>query len=372
MRIALVDPPAYTPPYDHALAGALVRAGQDVTLLTSRFSYGPVPREPGYEVSEPFYRRSSRLAPGSRARTTARLVEHIPGMLRARRTAERAEIVHYQWLAVPSVDGHLLARGRPLVMTAHDVLPREPKPGQLEATRRLLARMDAVIVHSRHGRDRLLAEAGAPAERIHVIPHGALDHLTRLPQEDPLPAELARVEGPVILFFGLLRPYKGLDVLLRAFRAVPGAELWIVGMPRMALPPLEALAGPRVRFVPRFLEDREVPAYFRRADLVVLPYRETEQSGVLATALAFAKPVVASAVGGFTELADAVKLVAPGEPEALAAAMRDLLADEGARADLASAAARAAAGPLSWARVARETVAVYEGLLGGPVRSSPP
>ena len=112
----------------------------------------------------------------------------------------------------------------------------------------------------------------------------------------------------MVLFFGLLRPYKGLESLLEAWRGIEGAELWIVGRPRMALEPLRALAPPNVRFVSRFVSDAELPAYFRRADVVVLPYSRTErfdQSGVLATALAFGKASVLSDVGGFSEVAAA-------------------------------------------------------------------
>ena len=76
-----------------------------------------------------------------------------------------------------------------------------------------------------------------------MIPHGAFDYLTRLPEEKPLPAELQGAEGPVILCFGLLRPYKGTEVLLEAFRRLEGAELWIVGNPRMDTAPLRRLAA---------------------------------------------------------------------------------------------------------------------------------
>ena len=108
------------------------------------------------------------------------------------------------------------------------------------------------------------------------------------------------------MFFGLLRPYKGLDVLLDAWRGIDGAELWVVGRPRMPLADLRARAPASVRFVPRFVSDAELPAFFRRADVVVLPYSRTERfdsSGVLATALAFGKPTVVSDVGGFGEVA---------------------------------------------------------------------
>src|SRR5204863_5786327 len=192
--------------------------------------------------------------------------------------------------------------------------------------------MDAVVTLSEHGARRL-AQAGVEADRVHVIPHGAFDYLTRQPEEAPLPDELAAVRSPVILCFGLIRPYKGVDVLLEAFRSVEGAELWIVGRPLgMSLDPLRELAAQapgRVRFVPRFVADRELPAYFRRADLVVLPHRDAEQSGVLYVALAFAKAIVMTAVGGFGEVADrgAGRLVPAVDSEALAATRNALLAD---------------------------------------------
>jgi glycosyltransferase involved in cell wall biosynthesis len=172
----------------------------------------------------------------------------------------------------------------------------------------------------------------------------------------------------VVLFFGLLRPYKGIDTLLQAFRRVEGAELWIAGNPRMDLAPLRDLAAGApgtVRFLPRFVTDAEIPAIMRRADIVVLPYRDIEQSGVLYTALAFGKPMVLTAVGGFPEVAGegAARLVPPESPGDLAAELADLVADEAARRELAEAAARAAAGPYSWDSIAERTLDLYGDLL---------
>ncbi|HET9102001.1 MAG TPA: glycosyltransferase family 4 protein [Solirubrobacteraceae bacterium] len=396
MRVQLVDPPAYTPPYDHALAAALARAGAQVELVTSRFAYGDVPAADGYIVSERFY-RSAVGAPASRLRRASKLAAHVPDMLVWRHDAQRhADVVHLQWLTVPWLDGWLLP-DRPLVLTAHDLLPREPRPGQVAAQRRLLARMDAVVVHSRYGAAQLVDRAGVPAEKVTVIPHGAFDRLARIPPA-PLPEDLAAVTGPVVLFFGLLRPYKGVDVLLEAWRGVRGGqradgvrggggaeradgvrggggaervggpELWIVGRPRMDIAPLRAAAGPGVRFVPRFVPDAELAALFRRADIVVLPYARTErfdQSGVLATALAFGTPAVVTDIGGFGEVAaaGAARLVAPGDPAALGAALSELVADPRARAALAAGARAAAAGPYSWDTAARETLALYRRLV---------
>jgi glycosyltransferase involved in cell wall biosynthesis len=365
VRVHVVDPAAYTPPYDHALCGALARAGLEVELVTSRFDYAPVTRGDGYAVSNLFYRLAPGR-PGGRLRRAARLAQHVPGMLAYRRHARSADVVHFQWLAVQPLDVRLLPAGRPLVLTAHDVLPHEPRPGQRRAQRRLYERMDAVVAHSRHGRDRLVSELGIPPSKVHVIPHGAFDHLTRPPVEKPLPAQLAHTEDdrPVVLCFGVMRPYKGIDVLLEAWRGVDGAELWVVGHPRMDVEPLRAAAPPGVRFVDRFVEDAEVPALFRRATIVVLPYRAAEQSGVLFTALAFGKPTVVTDVGGFAEVAEtgAARLVAPEDPVALREALEELLRDLAARERLSVAARAAAQGPYSWESVARLHLDLYRAL----------
>jgi glycosyltransferase involved in cell wall biosynthesis len=193
-----------------------------------------------------------------------------------------------------------------------------------------------------------------------VIPHGVFAHLADVPPPPP-PFETDR---PVVLCFGLMRPYKGIDVLLRAWEGIEDAELWIAGMPRMDIAPLRAAAPPNVRFVPRFITDSELPAYFSRADLVVLPYREIDQSGVLFTALAFGKPLLLSDVGGFPEVAatGAARTVPAGDSAVLRERLRELLDDPVTRAVMAEHARQAAAGPYSWDTVARGTLDLY-GLL---------
>jgi glycosyltransferase involved in cell wall biosynthesis len=351
----MIDPSGDVLPYDHALAGALARRGLDVELITSRFVHGPPPVPFGYGVSESFYRLATRL--GNRAprrRRAMKLAEHVPDMLRYRRHAGAADVRHFQWLPLERIDAHLLPAARPRVLTMHNVIRREG------VDRRLAEKMDAVIVHTRHGAE--LLGAGA---RVHVVPHGAFEHLTHQRDERPLPPELAAVEGPVVLCFGVVRPYKGVDVLLEAFRQVEGAELWVVGRPLEVSMEHLRLQGPpgRVRFVDRYVSDAELPAFFRRADLLVLPHRNVDMSGVLFAGLAFGKAMVMSDVGGFRELVEdhgAGRLVAPGDPTALAAAIAELLADPEERDRLAQRAAAAAAGPFSWERIAEQTEAVYE------------
>jgi glycosyltransferase involved in cell wall biosynthesis len=372
--VHVVDPSAYTPPYDHALCRALAGAGADVELYTSRFAYGPVAPPEGYARREFFYRVTPRAA-GSRGRRLAKLAQHVPDMLRYRAAARAADVVHFQWLTVQHLDGHLLPTAhsarRPLVLTAHDVLPREPRPGQRRAQRRLYDRFDAVVVHSEHGRRRLTEDLGVDPTRVHVIPHGVLrpweDALGDAPS---LPVELAGVERPVALFFGLIRPYKGLDVLLDAWRelalgASGAAELWIVGMPRMDVSSLHSAAPAGVRFLPRFVSDAEILAVMNRASLVVLPYREIDQSGVAFTALGAGVPLLLSDVGGFPDIAatGAARMAPAGDPVALSETLGELLGDPAALAAMADRARAVAVGEYAWDGIAHRTLALYESLL---------
>jgi glycosyltransferase involved in cell wall biosynthesis len=374
VKVQLVDPSAFTPPYDRALAAALARKGVEVELLTARFLHGPVAPPQGYQVNEFFYRRSAARGLQAPARLPFKAAEHVPDMLRLRRAVD-ADVVHYQWLTIPPLDVRLLPSRRPRLLTAHYVLPPQPSRRQVRSVRHVFDAMDAVVAHSEHGAARLREEVGLDPRKVRVIPHGAFDYLTTLPEEKPLPAELEGAEGPVVLSFGLLRPYKGIETLLGAFGQLSGRagheppELWIVGNPRMDVTSLRELAertSGRVRFVTRFVEDAEIPAIFRRADLVVLPYLDAEHSGVLYTALAFGKPMILSAVGGFPEVAEAgaARLVPPGDGAALAAALEDLVGDDAARAELGASAARAAAGPFSWDESARRTIDLYRELIG--------
>ena len=135
----------------------------------------------------------------------------------------------------------------------------------------------------------------------------------------------------------------------------------------MAIERLVADAPPSVRWVTRFVTEPELAACFRRADVVVLPYLHTERldfSGVLATALAFAKPAVVSDVGGFRELAEAgaALLVPPGDSGELAAALKTLLAEPDRREQSSSGARAAAEGPYSWHQAAEQTMALYREL----------
>jgi glycosyltransferase involved in cell wall biosynthesis len=346
MRIALVDPLAYTPPYDHHLAQALARRGHDVTLLTSEFLHGEAPEPEGYRREEVFLPLSTRLLrsrPRARARVALKALEYVPSAWRLLRRIDQLDpdVVHIQWLPRPELDRRWLRRlGRPTVLTAHDVFPR--REGALAAWREALALFDRVIVHSERAAEQL------SEFQPDVIRHPVFEGKT-----------LGPPHGKTLLFFGLIRDYKGLDVLLRALPQIPDANLIVAGDP---LDPIQPLEHDRIEWRLRYIGEQEVAELMEQAAVVVLPYRKLDSSGVLATAIGYRRPAVVSDVGSLGEIVrefGAGLVVPPGDEGALAAACSSLLQDERALAQAYHGAAKAAAS-LTWDAAAQEHERVYD------------
>jgi hypothetical protein len=114
MRVVLVDPLAYTPPYDHALASALGAESHDVTLLTSRFPHGRAPEPAGYGREELFAPVSTRVFRRSPLRLAAKGLEYAPSVARLLRRIERIDpdVVHVQWLPRPAPPRQDVVRGQ--------------------------------------------------------------------------------------------------------------------------------------------------------------------------------------------------------------------------------------------------------------------
>jgi glycosyltransferase involved in cell wall biosynthesis len=346
MRVALADPPAYTPPYDHALAAALGRAGADVELLTSRFRYGKVPDPDGYARRELFYPLSSRLGDG-RGRLVVKAVEHPLAL--GRLALSRADVVHLQWSGAPELDTWLLHTRAPLVFTAHDLLPRRTA-SRTALWRRLFERFDRIVVHSENGR-RTLSDFGVTPEKLRVIPHPVF------PSSPP-----RRDDGRTALAMGVIRPYKGLGDAIAAVNEVADSRLLVVGDAREPLDDYRAAGGPRVEWRLGYFSGSELEDALAETTVALFPYRpEIDQSGALLQTLGAGVPAIVYDVGGLGEVVGAYgagAVVAPGDVGALAAALRRLLDDADALA-LARAGAERARAELTWDNAAAEHLALY-------------
>jgi glycosyltransferase involved in cell wall biosynthesis len=204
---------------------------------------------------------------------------------------------------------------------------------------------------------------GIPSARIAVLPHGMLaDRVASDP--DPMDGKLT------FLLFGKIRPYKGGDLLIEAFAALPPqlrdqARLRIVGKPYMDVASLHAkaqAAGVSVDIETEFVDDDAIAGLFGAGTVAIFPYREIEASGVLFLALAHGRPIIASRMGLFAELLTDGEhgLLAPvNDVPALTAAMQRMLTDRPFTAACAAAVQQLAGSIPGWDEIARRTVATY-------------
>jgi glycosyltransferase involved in cell wall biosynthesis len=367
VRIALLDPPSYSPAYDHHLASALGRRGHEVELLTAPFAFGEPPEPDGYRRRELFLPLSGRLlrrAPRSRLRFLVKGAEYLPSVLRLVRgvNALRPDVVHVQWLALPRYDLRWLARmrrNRPLVLTAHNVLPHV---GEADAAQRvrLYSAFDRVVVHTRGGVQQVEG-FGVPPERIVRIPHGTFDA--------PPETSIQPPSGRTLLFFGLIRHYKGLSVLVHALEEIPDARLIVAGDPLDPIEDVKRLAWragveDRIEWRLGYVPSEEVESLMREATVTVFPYLSGESaSGALSTALGHGRPAVVTEVLGETVREYGAGLVVPpADPRALAEAINRLLDDPAALEEAFLGTERARRG-LSWDSIAEAHERLYSDLL---------
>jgi len=368
--------------YDLELCPNLQSLGIDVTLLTCDETKSLGIPQP-LRVEFPFqdiYGKTSKVIRGLHyLRGLARV-----GLAMLRR---RIPLAHFHYFHFPPLD-YLCLRwlrmaGKRIVITVHDVIPFDAKATDLPWLRRLYHQADRIIVHTASSRDTIVGKFKVSPDKVHVIPMGPYLSFAK---EQMLPAQLAKQclglepNAPVILFFGQLKKVKGLQYLIRAFRQVseqcPTARLIIAG-PEWK----EPFAGyatlidelnladkvlARIEYVP----DEEVGLYYSAADVVALPYTEVYQSAVLYMAYSFARPVVASTVGGLAEVVeDGVTglLVPPADVDRLASALFTLLHDREMARVMGEKGRSLVETKFGWQEIARQTAKVYEEALPGEV-----
>jgi len=333
--------------YGLDLAESLDAAGLDVTLYLSR---SRAVAAVGYQDSRESLHELGLLP----ERVKVRLLQ-LPRLRDLRSFAamwelaaairrDRVDVVHILvgagevWVSVLA----WLLRGLPVVSTLIVPAPNvgESLPAWLLVAigRVLTAASDVVVVNGRNQVELVNRLYRVPTERISYVPLGARTSATRWARGS------ASEEPATILFFGRAHPHKGLRYLIEAqpaiSRRVPQA-LFLIAAHGEDLEACRALISEPDRFEIHegFVPGAELPAYFQRASLVVLPYLSASTSGLLMTAYVFGKPVVASNVGCLPEyVEDGVTgvLVPPGDVPALADAVASLLEDDEKRRSMGS------------------------------------
>lgn len=336
MRVAVVGP---APPFRGGIAlhtEALLRAlatGHEVWAHPFARQY-PRLLFPGRSQIDP---SAVALAEADRALDPYRPSTWHP--VAHRIEARGADVVLMQWWHpwfAPCTAGLLrrLQRAAPRcrrILLTHNVLPHKPVPAQRLLARWALSSAELLIVHA--DREATRARQLLPNARLHrmSLPCFASDAIA--PSRDEARRLLGLPSGPLVLFFGLVRGYKGLDDLIDAMARMSSTTRLLV-----AGEFYESIAATRRRIAAHGLEDRvllrdrfapaeEVPLLFAAADAVALPYRSATQSAVLPLAVHYRRPFVATDVGGLADAAAGIGvIVPPRQPAALARGLGEILA----------------------------------------------
>lgn len=307
------------------LAHRLRAAGHEVVIESWRAQY-PARLYPGQQTVE---EAEGEPFPATRRR----LAWYRPdGWLAAGCRLRRTDLVVFALITPIQVPAYLamlaalragLRRRCRVVVICHNVLPHERRPGDVPLVRALLRRSDAVVVHSAAQADL----ARSLASRIPITVAALPPHFPVAAARSPAATSEAGVR---LLFFGIVRPYKGLDVLLRALAGAPDSvtltvagEFW-GGTASTETLIAELGIGDRVTLRPGYVPASEIPARFAAADVLVLPHREATASQNALLAFAYGVPVITTTAGS---LADQVRdgvdglTVAPGDAEDLRRAL---------------------------------------------------
>ena len=295
--------------------------------------------------------------------------------------SKEVSLLHVQWWSFPLIFVYLVVcitfklRRKPIVCTIHNIYQHERSSLSDFLSIRLFNLCDHFIVHSEANKEQLIKYNRITPEKVTIIPHGPLDFQVK----NDIDRERVRKEmgfdgsNQVILFFGAIRPYKGIDISIKAFskvvKKIPEARLLIAGKLWNDWGPYENLikdlnisAG--VKTFLRYIPSETVSNFFEAADLVILPYHRFDaQSGVGATAVSFHKPMIVADTGGLTELViDQRNVVPPNNVDALANEIISCLLDPD-RLEQMSIDAEKVANKISWPIIAEKTWSVYKKVL---------
>jgi glycosyltransferase involved in cell wall biosynthesis len=289
----------------------------------------------------------------------------------------KTDIFHAQWWSLPTLPALIsmicLAKLKkiPVVVTVHNVMPHEAPVLFDWASRLIFHFSDHLIVHTEHNKNTLIHKYQIHSNRISVIPHGPLTVFKTGGQNFRQQWQISEKEK-IILFFGNIRRYKGLDILVHAFSQVKetlSARLVIAGSPWEPWDRYEALirqlgvTDDVIKLI-GYVPSDQVGSLFSAADLVVLPYTHFDsQSGVGAAAIAFHVPMIVTDTGGLPDLVMDPECVVPcSDSNLLAEKIVTVLSNEALQKKLKND-AREIEKMMSWERIADQTLSLYHQLL---------
>ncbi len=360
LRVLLVDPSLFTAPYDAALTRGLLAAEVDPLWAVRPLRAGDREEIGAVHVDAFFYKHVDQLKLPKQLRAVAKGVAHAFGLagVLLRVLKNKPDLVHFQWLVVPPLDSAAIALLRlfvPVVLTVHDTVPFNGEHisfWQNLAFDLPIKLSDAVVVHTRAGRD-ALARRGVLPSKLNVIPHGPLP----LDARPSLTSDARSDQRFSFVVFGEIKTYKGVDVLVEALALLPPdlraqARVVIAGRPRMDMEPLTArirelgLEG-AIEIRAQRLSEQEMADLFEVTDCFLFPYRQIDASGVYFLVKSLGKWLIASRIGIFAE--DMVEgeqgaLIPPSDPRALADAMASAIRERPAPAPVQTSSAWAAIG----------------------------
>jgi len=298
-----------------------------------------------------------------------------------------AELLHAQWWSLPLAFIYAIVcsgfklRRKPVIITVHNVRPHEKSFLYDMVTRILFKLGNHFIVHSATNRAQLIEYYKIPPERVTQISHGPLDFYIQCDvSRDMVRKQMGfHQENRIILLFGSIRPYKGVDTALRAFAAVllkiPEARLLIAGKLWEPWERYERLIeelgiGDHIKTYLGYIPSGKVGDFFTASDLVILPYHHFDaQSGVGAAAISFSKPIIVTDVGGLPDLVIDQRCVVPQkDPAALAQAIVNCFKNPSQLVAM-SAGAKVVAAKMSWSAIATRTWSVYREVLCIPEKT---
>jgi glycosyltransferase involved in cell wall biosynthesis len=383
----MMDLWATVPYYAAYLSQALIKEGLDVTVGSISYYLDP----------ECFSSRGIKVDPGlldvvgkfalpRLPRRALKLLESLINLsaLTVRFQFSPPDVIHVQYLPMLKwrlpLDFRFLEfcrkRGSKIVLTVHDLLPHDTGETHKQTFESLYRMADRLICHSDHIKERLGTEFSVPGEKISVIPHGPFFFDVAPTGEEQRRQEVEQPPGPVlVLWQGIVFPYKGVDLLLRAWQHVEAEDgdcrLAIVGTGAPELlgqirEQVKSLGLKRVRLDLRFIPTQELVEIYRTADVVVYPYRAITTSGAIATGLALGKTIVASDLPVFRELlthGENALLVDPESSIELGRALLELARDASLRERLADSVRAMDFGGQAWLSIAKKTMQAYEQVL---------